>query len=196
MSAFSIENFKSEVYGRYGLAKTNRFEVFIIPPPRLLQYGRQVSIMVEQAYFPFLNIGVKPHRIFGPAHQRPVNVDYGGDGVNLSIHVDGNMQVKKFFDDWSHLVVNSNDFTVNYQENYSSIVTVRQLNDLGKVTYEATLYEAFPRNVNQMALDNASQAQTHRVHVLFSFRYWKENKAIRMSDIPQYIQKPQIPREK
>ena len=84
------------------------------------------------------------------------------------------MNVKKFFDDWTSVVVDPDSGLVNYQENYISTITLRQLDEQENVTYELELYEAFPRSVNLLELNNSAQNQTHRLNVLFAYRYWKD----------------------
>ena len=174
MGTFTLHEFRSHVLGGTSLARANRFEVLIIPPPALASYGRFVSLFVEQASFPLLNIGVKPLKIHNtPQQQRPINIEYGGEGMLLNIHLDGQMFVKKFFDDWCHHVINPYDYTVSYQEDYVSTVIIRQLNELDQITYQVELREAFPRNFNPVQLDHNSLSQTSRLSVLFSYRHWE-----------------------
>ena len=67
--------------------------------------ARRVSLLCESANFPPLNINTKAQRIYGPAYQRPVGSDYGGDGISLTFHVDRQMLVKRLFDAWMETIV-------------------------------------------------------------------------------------------
>ncbi len=179
---FSLSEFQSEVFAGAGLAKTNRFEVFILPPT-LLSYsnygggagtvGRFVSLYVETASLPMLSINTKPFKIFGPAYQRPMHAEFGGEGIPITFHADRNMNIKRFFEDWMALVVNNTFFHVNYQNLYSSSILIKQLDEQNNINYEIELLEAFPRNITLMELNNASQNQTHRINVMFAYRYWR-----------------------
>lgn len=176
-------------------ARTNRFEVLIPPPIGLLDVYQSdnISIMVEQASFPLLNITTKGFKIFGPTYQRPVTTEYGGEGMSISFHIDRDMRLKKFFEDWMHLIVNPIDFTVSYQEEYITSIYIRQLDEQDFVTHEVVLYEAFPRNMNILELNNAATNQTHRLNMLFAYRYWQETVEKQPTDLPRKITTPQLP---
>lgn len=171
---FNVMNFAGQVLGGRGLARTNRFDVGIIPPPSLSQYGALVSLLCEQSNFPMLSVGVKPFKIHNtPAHLRPVNIEYGGEGLSFVFHIDGDMIVKSFFDDWMHLIVDPNSFGVNYQDAYATSIFVSQLNEMDMITYQVEFLEAFPRNINLVTLDHSAQNQTHRLTVMFNYRTWR-----------------------
>jgi hypothetical protein len=106
------------------------------------------------------------------------------------------MSVRNFFEDWMHVIVNRNNYTIGYQEDYATTINIRQLDEQDNITYEVELLEAFPRNMNLMDLNHASSNQTHRLSVLFAYRYWqnvirKPNQAV---DVPQAVSIPQVPR--
>lgn len=196
MANFSLDKFRTEVLSGAGLARTNRFEVLITPPRGLANArgsSELVSLYVEQASIPVLNIFSKSYKIFGPSYQRPVTSEYGGEGLAMTFHVDRNMMVRKFFEDWMHIIVNPDNFTVGYQEDYITDIIIRQLNEKDQVTYEVKLLEAFPRNINLMDLNNNSSNQNHRLNVLFAYRYWVSNLVTQGTNVPRIIQNPQIP---
>ena len=182
------------------LARVNRFEVFINAPSTLtnknIANSGAVSLYCEMASLPPVNISTKSFKIFGPTYQRPFSAEYGGEGISLTFHVDRDMQVKKFFDEWTAKVVDPDSGFVGFQDEYISTIRLRQLNEQDEVTYELELEEAFPRSVNLLELNNSAQNQTHRLNVLFAYRYWKdvspEFQTMQM-DIPKQILFPQVP---
>jgi len=198
-SNFSIEDFRSAIF-KDSLARTNRFEV-IIPAPIGMSnsnssYAGSTSLYCEMASLPPVNISTKSFKIFGPTYQRPFGAEYGGEGVSLTFHVDRDMNIKKFFDEWTAVIVDPDSGLVNYQENYISTITLRQLDEQENVTYELELYEAFPRSVNLLELNNSAQNQTHRLNVLFAYRYWKDigrEFQTMPKDIPRQRRFPEIP---
>lgn len=199
-SSFNLNLFRTEVLSGLGLARTNRFEVEITPPRALSSYREEAflsSLYVEQASIPLLNIITKQQKIFGPTIQRPSGSEYGGEGMSMVFHVDSTMKVRKFFEDWMHEIVFPERFTVNYQENYVTDISIRQLNEQDEIEHEVILYEAFPRNINLMDLNNASANQTHRLNVLFAYRYWVNSNSTSRNktpvDVPRVIVNPEIP---
>jgi hypothetical protein len=192
-SQFQLSNFQAEVLGK-GLARPNRFEV-IIPRPSIInrraqQIGfngaivggerigtarippQRISILCEQSAFPLFNINVKPYRIYGTPYQRPVTSDYGGDGLPMTFHVDREMTVKRFFEDWARFIIDRESFNVAFQDQYAVDIEVYQLDEFNRRTYGVKMIDAFPRSLNQMELNMNAQNQTHRLIVLFSYRKW------------------------
>jgi len=175
MADFSLNDFKAQVLGK-GLARPNRFEVNIGVPLGLnSQYkthGKIVNLLCEETNFPPLIISTKAYKIFGPSFQRPVSAEYGGEGISMTFHVDRNMFVKRFFEEWAYAVVAKNTFLINYQEDYATIIEINQLDEQNNKVYSCYLNEAFPRSINVMPLNHNTQNQTHRLNVMFAYRYW------------------------
>lgn len=197
---WSLEKFRGEVLGKSGagLSRTNRFEVIITPPAKLAARFNDSylsSLYVEQATIPSLNLGTKSLKIFGPSYQRPFSSEYGGEGISITFHVDRNMKIRKFFEEWMHVIVDPNSFTVGYQEEYIADVFIRQLDEQNNVTHEIKLIEAFPRSMNMMELNNSSNSQTHRLNILFAYRYWVDTEYDKKQATarPRNVKNPQVP---
>ena len=183
---FSVSDFRATVLAK-GLARTNRFEIKIIPPISLRQGSEFISLMAEQASFPLLNIQTKPFKIFGPAFQKPITSDYGGEGTSIIFHIDREMRVKTFFNDWMHKIVDKDSYTVGWLNDYKGTVIIRQLDEQDMITHEVELIDAFPRNINLLDLNHTSTNQTHRLNVMFAYRYWRDLSSTRPVDTPSRI---------
>lgn len=182
------------------LARVNRFEVFINAPSTLIgknvANSGAVSLYCEMASLPPVNISTKSFKIFGPTYQRPFGAEFGGEGISMTFHVDRDMQVKKFFDEWTSKVVDHDTGLVGYQDEYACTINLRQLDEQDNITYEIELLEAFPRSINLLELNNSAQNQTHRLNVLFAYRYWRDigrEYETSPTDIPRQLLNPAIP---
>ena len=198
---FSIDDFRSAIF-RDSLARTNRFEVLITTAPKAYKFRENsnwnLSLYCEMASLPPVNISTKSFKIFGPTYQRPFGAEYGGEGISFTFHVDRDMKVKTFFDDWTSIVVDPVSGTVGWQEDYVVDLYIRQLDEQENVTYEIKLIDAFPRSVNLLELNNSAQNQTHRLNVLFGYRTWESmTQASRRTpmDIPRQRLYPEVPTE-
>ena len=183
---FNLAKFQASV--KKGLARTNRFEIQINSPAVVKEkkISELASLYVEVSNLPPLSLNVKAFRMYGPNHQRPVSSDYGGDGISVTFHMDREMKIKRFFDDWMEGTVNRDNFNVRYQSWYATTILLKQLDEQDNVTYEIELLEAFPRSMNLVEFTNAAQGQTQRLTVVFAYRYW------RRTDIAK-AQEPIIP---
>lgn len=185
-SHFKVADFRATLFSK-SLARTNRFEIQIIPPAILRQGSELVSLYAEQASFPILNVQTKPFKIFGPAYQKPITSDYGGEGTSIIFHIDRDMKIKRFFDNWVHSIIDKDSYTVGWLNEYKGTVVIRQLDEEENVTYEIELVDAFPRNINLLDLNNSATNQTHRLNVMFAYRYWRDLSSTRPSEIPTPI---------
>ena len=190
---FSLDRFRTEILTN-SLARNNRFEVLINPPAFLRQYGDKISLLAEQASLPMLNIATKSYKIFGPSYQRPFTSEYGGEGMPMTFHVDRNMVVRNFFEDWMHAIINPVTFTTAYQDQYIGSIEIRQIDEQDNITYAVRLLEAFPRNLNLMDLNHSSSNQTHRLNILFAYRRWERIENSGPVDVPRVITNPEVPR--
>jgi hypothetical protein len=121
---------------------------------------------------PSHNIGVRQQRIYGPSYQRPTSVDYGGDGITLSFIIDGNMDVKGYFDAWMQLVIDPYSFHVNYSREYTSTMRITQLNQQDQGVYSAVFEDVFPKTLSMLDLNQGNQNSVQKLNVTFVYRRW------------------------
>lgn len=174
-----IETFLAEVR-RQGLAKPNRFEVIIDTPPcvKNMDWGKQVSLMCDSAFFPMHRLVTSRQQLFGLPEFFPVGVDQGGDNLGLNFLVDREMTVKKFFDAWLKAIVDNRTGLTSYQYTaagepiYQTFITIKQLDESDRVTYAVRLEASFPVAVNTMTLDHNLPNTSHKLNVTFNYRRW------------------------
>jgi hypothetical protein len=172
---FSPQKFLTNV-NSLGLAKPNRFEVEIFFPgslaTQLIAQQDTLSLFCESSTFPSQNIGVKQQRIYGPNYQRPVSVDYGGEGIPMTFLVDANMRIKSIFDIWISKIVDPIQYFVYEPSSYVSQLKIKQLDEQDNVVYTVVLEDAFPRSIGMLELSNSAQNQVHKLNVTFAYRRW------------------------
>jgi hypothetical protein len=193
----SLEKFISEIRNG-GVARPNRFSVEITKPscmsgafnPGVEELPKLISLYCQSASIPGQNIGVRDLRITGPTYKRPVNIDYGGEGIALTFLMDGKFNIKSFFDVWMHRIIDPFQFHANYNEKgttYTTSIKINQIfdetpskinvntgqrlvNPTDIVPYYVKLEDAFPRNIGMMELDQSSQGTAHKMSVTFAYR--------------------------
>lgn len=176
MANFSLDRFRTKVLSE-GLAKTNRFEVLIplcraLSPYYSTRDSELISLYCEGASLPPQIIGVRTQRIYGPLYQRPFGIEYGGEGLPMTFIVDRAMDVKAYFDSWMSKIIDPYQFFVYYPADYSVDLTINQLDEQDNIVYTVVIYDAFPRSITLMELNNTAQNQFHRLNVNFAYRRW------------------------
>lgn len=155
-----------------GLARTNRFLVYLTPPGADPAALRKTLLFCEKASLPGVNFATTQNRSYGELREVPY--DKLVDPVTLTFHVDRHMTVKGMFDRWIYYIQNPIDRTFNWYSNYISDIKIQIQDVEDKTHYEVVLYEAYPKSINAIGLD-AESKDTMRLDVTFQYKYWTAN---------------------
>jgi hypothetical protein len=171
--AGSIADFKSSF--RKEVARTNRFDVFIPIPLGLSPFlgeSRALALRCENAQLPSRNISTAPSKIYGVTEEYPYASTF--DDVSLTFVVTEDMKEKNLFDSWMNYINPISTYNVKYKNQYAVPIVIRQYDLQNKLTMSVTLLDAYPKAMNQMDLDWASDA-IHKVTVTFAYTSWRNN---------------------
>lgn len=163
-----VSSFKKE------LARPNRFEVFLYPPPELIPYyqggAKQLSLRCEHAELPSRVLATADKKIGTvPVQKFPYLSTY--NDTTMTFMVGGDMSEKLLFDAWLELINPSSNFNFKYKKSYTSQIVIRQFDLSGNLTYNIMLIDAFPIDVGQLDLDWSSDGY-HKLNVTFAYTYW------------------------
>jgi hypothetical protein len=167
-----------------GLARNNRFVVYITPPPRLISKypDDKIRFFCDTASLPGLNFLSNPVQTYG--EQREVVYNRSFEPVNLEFLLDTRMEIKQFFDDWQALIIDPVSRIVSYYKDYIGTVEIYQLDSSDKenTRYVARLHEAFPKSVAAVSYSSAGK-DISKLSVSIEYKYWKPLSAAK-ADIP------------
>jgi len=208
---YKLDDILAEVGGR-GMAKANRYEVFITAPPCLYTYtvtatasqrttggryrtqnminhdgvAKRISVFCESASLPPTRIITTRQQIFGPPSFHPIGADYGGDNLSLTFALDKWYTVKEFFDIWVDSIVGRDDGLVAYASEYlSQGMTISQLDEEDRSHYTAVFEDVFPIAVNPIQLDNGMSNTVSKMSVTFCYRRWRSISMTTESKTPE-----------
>lgn len=168
--AKSLNEFISEVK-RDGLARQNRFSVVVIPPPGLLNGNHNLNLIqlfCEQAVLPGITYASQPIKTFG--EDREVVYDRNFEDITLTFLVDRNLHVKRFFDDWTNLIIDERTRLAGFYEEYVTNIIVYVQDLIDQNVYSSTLLGIFPKTVSQIQLDNNSK-DVMKMSVTFAYEF-------------------------
>ena len=152
-----------------GMARTNRFTVEISADQS--DDAKLITLFCESVSLPGINIATTPHRVYGET--REMAYERGFDPVNMTFYVDSNLQVKQFFDAWMGNIVDPFTRQMNYYKNYVKDIKISVYTvDETVAPYELTLYEAYPKTIGTVQLDNNSK-DIMKLPVTFAYKYWR-----------------------
>ena len=194
--AFGVLNdILSTFHSDEGYALPNRFEVFILAPPKrgggptLSNYtgsernsnARAVSLRCESISLPGRNLNtLTDTNIYGPTREIVNGVTYAED-ITMTFQASSGLDERVFFEEWQKQAFNENTWNVGYYNDYVSEVHIYLLDRKDQRRYGIKLMEAFPKTIEGTELNQASNNEIIKTSVSFSFRYWTTLDANRIS---------------
>jgi hypothetical protein len=183
----SIDNLKSTISKRGGLAKTNRFQIFFTPPQgkllstqglvgaitsggglkSMVNDPRDISLLCETVTIPGRQIATLDYQ----ADKQAVKIPYSfiNEDVTCSFLLTNDYYMKTMFDDWLEQVFNSESYRAKFKKDFTSDVVIQQLNEKNIPVYGVRLENAFPTTITGIALDNNSESAVQKISVTFSY---------------------------
>lgn len=186
-SNFNLSDFKSSIKLN-GISRNSRFEITFTPPigvPGLVD-SREISIRCHTGSLPPINIKTKDY-IDGQGQIRkmPVNYDHG-HVLTFTFYNDVRSRVYSGLLAWSNNVAYTpiaNDHRINYYNNFTGSIDVKQLDEQDNVRYAYKLFEAYPITVHQVDLKSDEHDTAQLITVDFAYRYARSLDAVASDDI-------------
>lgn len=183
----SIDNLKSTISKRGGLAKSNRFQVIFTPPQGSLLGAegligaitsgggiksaindpRDISLLCESASIPGRQISTIDY----VAEKQAVKVPYTfiNEDVQCTFLLTNDYYMKTLFDNWLEQVFDTDKYHAKFKSEFTSDVVIQQLNEKDIPVYGIRLENAFPTTVAGITLDNNSENAAQKMTVTFSY---------------------------
>jgi hypothetical protein len=172
-----IDDLKSVIGARGGLARNNLFEVFLFPPQSLLDFQLLVDVplLCESVSIPGRQITSFEYPLHSFRQDVKVPNGYLNADIDLTFLLTNDFQIKKLIESWSDLVVDKQSYSVNYLRDYCGNINIRSLDQRGSNTYETTLFNAWPITINPIELENQNTNDYTRFQVTFTFEDFGNN---------------------
>ena len=123
----AIDNLKSTVALRGGVARPNNFLVELPSLPGFSRASDPLNILCTNASIPSKQILTTDRRI-GMEFEK-VAYGYAVDDISMSFILTNDYYVKKYFDTWKSFVINENTQIANYKNSYQAKVVIHQLSN-------------------------------------------------------------------
>ena len=167
-----INDLKTIISSKGGLARPNFFSVVFTFPDGIAYDSREMTILCESAQMPGININTNEFQ----STRQAVKMPYGfiKEDVNFTFLITNDFGIKKSFDSWVQSVIDTENYRLKYRDDYAKEVTINQLDKNEKVLHSVTLQKAFPININTIELSNATENSIQRVTVAMTYENFKE----------------------
>jgi len=198
--ASSIENLKTEVMTRGGLARPNNF---LVELPTIAGINSQsMNILCRTATIPGKQV-LTHDRMIGMEKEK-IAYGYAVDDVSMTFLMLNDYSVRNYFDSWLNMMIDQNSQRANYKNRYRANVTIHQLAnsvpsimlganinigpfsagktvgrgfpvggrlDVTTSVYSVRLEDAFPTTIGEIQLNN-DQDGFIEMNVQMSFTNW------------------------
>jgi hypothetical protein len=186
----SVDNLKSVISKKGGLAKNNRFQVLFTPPTQSLvgisietvvgnlitgksngikQFvndPRDISILCEQVTLPSRSLSTIDYVSDRQSNKFPyTSID--GD-VTMHFIVTNDYYAKTMMENWISSVIDTDGYQLGYKNDYSTDVVIQQLDQEDIPVFGVKLEKAYPIDVSAIAL-SAQDEEFVRLTVVFAY---------------------------
>jgi len=178
-----------------GYARTNRFEIMIIPPSGVRGTGsrntanpyvaifntlsgdgslRNTIFNCESFAIPGKNLVSAPDtNLYGPEREVVSSMTFGE--ITSTFYLSSDLREKRFFDAWQSLATSSESsgFSLGYYNDYVGKIEIHQLDERDDRTYGCELIECFPKTVSDLSVNQSTSTDIQKLSVTWTYRYWK-----------------------
>lgn len=186
----NIENLKSTISKKGGLAPSNRFNVIFAPPAvsllnlnveniigsvisgnfnagNLLNDPRDISILCKSVTLPGRTLSTFEHD-----HDRQQNkypYTFIDEDVTMTFHLTNDYYMRNMLEQWQSGIFNTESYVTGFKNDYSVDVIIQQLNQKNIPVYGVKLEKAYPISYESITLDNSSENAVNEMSVTFAY---------------------------
>tara|TARA_Y100000385_G_scaffold285911_1_gene346770 strand:- start:394 stop:1029 length:636 start_codon:yes stop_codon:yes gene_type:complete len=186
----NIENLKSTIAKKGGLAPANRFNVIFAPPAvsllninpqqivssllsgnfsagNLLNDPRDISILCKAVNMPGRTLSTFEHDHDKQQNKYPYT--FIDEDVTMTFHLTNDYYMRNMLEQWQSGIFNTESYVTGFKNDYSVDVIIQQLNQKNIPVYGVKLLKAYPVSYEGVTLDNAQSDAVTEMSVTFAY---------------------------
>ena len=194
----NIDNLKSVIGKKGGLAQANRFQVFFTPPKvslvnkdrgsllgtlasgggigNLLNDPRDITLLCKTISLPGRTISTTDKTVGKQAMKIPY--DYIDSDVSMTFRLTNDYFIRTMFDNWLSCIIDDDTYRVGYKKDYCTDIIIQQVNDKGIPIYGAKLINAYPTSVGEIGFSSSESAGQQDISVNLAYDKYVEEDMI------------------
>lgn len=152
----------------------NKFEVNITPPNLFKAKNKTppddnlLLFYCESLDLPGLHLMTSPITFYGEPIERPYTKNY--EDIELTFLVDGEMQIKQFFDTWITAIIDNTSRNLMYYDDYHTTIQIT-IKENDADIYTIQLLEAYPKQISPIDM-SADSKELMKLRVTFVYKNW------------------------
>lgn len=190
LSPGRIDDILSIIAKRGGLNRSTNFMISLVPPSftlinlnldsiissavsdnlranDLINDPRAISVLCSAVNVPGRQVVTFEHS----ERRNPRKVPYGyiNEDVIMEFILTSDLYLKKIFDRWNAKIIDPENYTLDYDENYKTDITITVLDSKNFPVYSVILQNAYPITVASLGLDMANTDSIQKLQVTFAY---------------------------
>jgi hypothetical protein len=203
-----IDTLKATIGRRGGLAKANRFALYISHPGKkpslintdvegivtnaarslisggglslqsFIEDPRDMYLLCESVTIPGRQIATQEHFTDMKAIKKPYA--YMNEDVNMVFHLTNDMYIWNFFNSWQESIINVNGTrAISFLDDIGSEVLIQIMGNTDYIPIKTIkLKNAYPTTLGSVELSNTAENQTLRCNISMAYEDWEEVGAV------------------
>lgn len=139
-----------------------------------LNRNNYLSLMCNSCTLPAKNLLTDMITQASVPYMYPYSIAYS-DPVTFTFYEDVDLTARHFFEIWMSAIVNLNDNTCNYSTEYTSNLSIWQLDRNDNLKYNCTLYDCYPTTIHENQYAYASRSDVVISSVTIIYKFFKSN---------------------
>lgn len=203
MLPVGIDTLKATIGRRGGLAKSNRFAVYITHPGKkptifntnlesvasaafqsgslslksFIEDPRDMYLLCESTSLPGRQIATQETYTDLKAIKKPYA--YMNEDVTMSFHVTNDMYVWDFFNSWQQMIIDTETKGVAFIADIGTSITIQVMGNNDFIPVKSVkLIGAYPVSLSAIELSNSAENQTLKCSITFAYSDWKEESIV------------------
>lgn len=140
----------------------------------ILNRNNYLSIMCNSCTLPAKNFLTDMIQEASVPYLYPYSIAYASP-VTFTFYEDVDLTARHFFEIWMSAVINLNDNSCNYASEYTSNLSIWQMDRKNNLKYNCTLYNCYPITVHENQYAYASRSDVVQTTVTVTYKFYKSN---------------------
>jgi hypothetical protein len=164
-----INTLKTEILTRGGLARSNKFKLFIPAASYSGLSGETSSLdtLCESVTLPGRQITSAEYSL--NRHKIKYPTGFILEDVELTFLLTNDYYPHKFFQEWMEKIIPLKDYYLNYKSEYIRDVTISQLSGKNEVVCTYKLLDAYPLTIQNISLNNTTEDDISKFSVTLTY---------------------------
>ena len=194
----NIENLKSVIGKKGGIALANRFQVFFTPPKaslinkdpgvllgtlasggslkNLINDPRDITLLCKTVSLPGRSISTTDKTVGKQSMKIPY--DYIDSDVSMTFLLTNDYYIRTLFDNWISCVIDEDTYRVGFKKDYCTDIIIQQVNNRGIPIYGCKLINAYPISIGEIGFTSTEASSDQDLTINFAYDKYVEEDMI------------------